>query len=74
MKKISYYIIIFLSSVIVPEIPFLILLINTQYISIQYFLISSIPIIIAFILLSYLFRDSITRDPNPMGVFYYIWY
>jgi len=72
MKKLSYYIILFLSSVIVPEIPFLILLINTQYISIQYFLISSIPIIIAFILLSYLFRDSITRDPNPMGVFYYI--
>ena len=72
MKKLSYYIILFLSSVIVPEIPFLILLMNTQYISIQYFLISSIPIIIAFILLSYLFRDSITRDPNPMGVFYYI--
>ncbi|MFP3167187.1 MAG: methyltransferase domain-containing protein [Candidatus Nanopusillus sp.] len=73
MKKLSYYIILFLSSVIVPEIPFLILLINTQYISIQYFLISSIPIIIAFILLSYLFRDSITRDPNPMGIFYYIY-
>ena len=72
MKKLSYYIILFLSSVIVPEIPFLILLMNTRYISIQYFLISSIPIIIAFILLSYLFRDSITRDPNPMGVFYYI--
>jgi len=72
MKKLSYYIILFLSSVIVPEIPFLILLMNTQYISIQYFLISSIPIILTFILLSYLFRDSITRDPNPMGVFYYI--
>jgi len=72
MKKLSYYIILFLSSVIVPEIPFLILLMNTQYISIQYFLISSIPIILTFILLSYLFRDSITRDPNPMGIFYYI--
>jgi len=45
---------------------------NTQYISIQYFLISSFPIIIAFILLSYLFRDSITRDPNPLGIFHYI--
>jgi amino acid transporter len=72
MKRFSYYIILFLSSVIVPEIPFLILLMNTQYISIQYFLISSIPIIIAFILLSYLFRDSITRDPNPLGIFHYI--
>ncbi len=45
---------------------------NTQYISIQYFLISSIPIILTFILLSYLFRDSITRDPNPLGIFHYI--
>jgi len=72
MKRLSYYIILFLSSVIVPEIPFLILLMNTQYISIQYFLISSIPIIIAFILLSYLFRDSITRDPNPLGIFHYM--
>ena len=72
MKRFSYYIILFLSSVIVPEIPFLILLMNTQYISIQYFLISSIPIIIAFILLSYLFRDSITRDPNPLGIFHYV--
>ncbi|MFP3284189.1 MAG: hypothetical protein RXO65_01970, partial [Candidatus Nanopusillus acidilobi] len=72
MKKLSYYIILFLSSVIVPEIPFLILLMNNQYISIQYFLISSIPIILTFILLSYLFRDSITRDPNPLGIFHYI--
>ena len=72
MKKLSYYIILFLSSVIVPEIPFLILLMNTQYISIQYFLISSIPIILTFILLSYLFRDSITRDPNSLGIFHYI--
>jgi len=72
MKNLSYYIILFLSSVIVPEIPFLILLMNTQYISIQYFLISSIPIILTFILLSYLFRDSITRDPNPLGIFHYI--
>jgi len=72
MKKLSYYIILFLSSVIVPEIPFLILLMNNQYISIQYFLISSIPIILTFILLSYLFRDSITRDPNPLGIFNYI--
>ncbi len=45
---------------------------NNQYISIQYFLISSIPIILTFILLSYLFRDSITRDPNPLGIFHYI--
>jgi ubiquinone/menaquinone biosynthesis C-methylase UbiE len=72
MKKLSYYIILFLSSVIVPEIPFLILLMNNQYISIQYFLISSTPIILTFILLSYLFRDSITRDPNPLGIFHYI--
>jgi len=72
MKELSYYIILFLSSVIVPETPFLILLMNTQYISIQYFLISSIPIILTFILLSYLFRDSITRDPNPLGIFHYI--
>ncbi|AMD29517.1 hypothetical protein Nps_00035 [Candidatus Nanopusillus acidilobi] len=72
MKKLSYYIVLFLSSVIVPEIPFLILLMNNQYISIQYFLISSTPIILTFILLSYLFRDSITRDPNPLGIFHYI--
>jgi amino acid transporter len=72
MNKLYRYIIIYLSSTLVPVIPFLILLINNEFISPITLIISSFPIIVSFIFLSYLFRDSITRDPNPMGIFYYI--
>ncbi len=72
MNKLYRYIIIYLSSTLVPAIPFLILLINNEFISPITFIILSFPIIVSFIFLSYLFRDSIIRDPNPMGIFYYI--
>ena len=72
MNKLYRYIIIHLSSTLTPVIPFLILLINNEFVSPITLIISSFPIIISFIFLSYLFRDSITRDPNPMGIFYYI--
>ncbi|MFZ8801189.1 MAG: methyltransferase domain-containing protein, partial [Candidatus Nanopusillus sp.] len=66
------YIIIYLSSTLTPTIPFLILLINNEFVSPITLIISSFPIIVSFIFLSYLFRDSITRDPNPIGILYYI--
>jgi len=72
MNKLYKYIIIYLSSTLTPEIPFLILLINREFINPLILILLSFPVIISFIFLSYLFRDSITRDPNPMGVFYYI--
>jgi amino acid transporter len=72
MNKLYRYIIIHLSSTLIPVIPFLILLINNEFVSPITLIISSFPIIVSFIFLSYLFRDSITRDPNPMGIFYYI--
>jgi len=72
MNKLYKYIIIYLSSTLAPVIPFLILLINKEFINPLILIILSFPVIISFIFLSYLFRDSITRDPNPMGVFYYI--
>ncbi len=72
MNKLYRYIIIYLSSTLIPVIPFLILLINNEFVSPITLIILSFPIIISFIFLSYLFRDSITRDPNPMGIFYYI--
>jgi len=72
MNKLYKYIIVYLSSTLAPAIPFLILLINKESINQLILILLSFPIIISFIFLSYLFRDSITRDPNPMGIFYYI--
>ncbi|MFZ8801028.1 MAG: hypothetical protein ACO2ON_02505, partial [Candidatus Nanopusillus sp.] len=72
MNKLYRYIIIYLSSTLTPTIPFLILLINNEFVSPITLIIASFPIIVSFIFLSYLFRDSITRDPNPIGILYYI--
>ncbi|MGC9132876.1 MAG: class I SAM-dependent methyltransferase [Nanopusillaceae archaeon] len=72
MKRTFDYLIIFISSIITPTVPFLLLLIKSDYISPIFLLLSSIPFILSFIFLSYLLRDSITRDPNKMGIFHYI--
>ncbi|BBL45189.1 hypothetical protein MJ1_0008 [Nanobdella aerobiophila] len=66
------YLIIFISSVFIPEIPLILLYIKSYNIDIISFLLLSTPVIISFIILSCLIRDSITRDPNKLGLFHYI--
>ncbi|MGC9079266.1 MAG: methyltransferase domain-containing protein [Nanopusillaceae archaeon] len=72
-KKDIEYIGIFVSSIFFSTIPFLILFIEDYgIIPIDSFLIFYTISSSAFILLSYLLRDSITRDPNKLGILHYI--